>query len=119
MARAQHTTIYVEIAVSDLARAKLFYAAAFGWEFNDYGPVYAGIRSADGSSEIGGLTGGGTGGTIGPLILLESDDVDASTSAVVTAGGILDGEIYAYPGGRRFTFTDPDGNRLGVFQPGH
>jgi len=38
---------------------------------------------------------------------------------VTEAGGVPDGDVYAYPGGRRFTCMDPDGNRLGVFQSDH
>ena len=30
----------------DLAAAKSFYAAAFGWGFTDYGPTYAGFEGA-------------------------------------------------------------------------
>ena len=33
-----HAIDYVEFTVRDLAVAKRFYSAAFGWEFNDYGP---------------------------------------------------------------------------------
>lgn len=114
-----HAIAYVEIPAADLERAKDFYGSAFGWEFNDYSPDYAGIRSAHGSGEMGGLAGGGRGGSDGPLVLVESDDVDASARAVAEAGGVPDGDVYAYPGGRRFTFMDPDGNRLGVFQSDH
>ena len=31
---------YVEFSVSDIARAKAFYGAIFGWTFTDYGPTY-------------------------------------------------------------------------------
>lgn len=117
MTSPHHPIAYVELAVADVARAKRFYADAFGWEFNDYGPTYAGIRSADGTTEMGGLAGGGHGAPGGTLVLVQSADLDATALAVAAAGGTLDGEPYAYPGGRRFTFTDPDGNRLGAFQP--
>ncbi len=39
-----HSINYIEFCVTDMAAAKSFYAAAFGWEFSDYGPDYAGIR---------------------------------------------------------------------------
>jgi uncharacterized protein len=117
MTSPHHAIAYVELTVADVAHAKQFYAAALGWEFNDYGPQYAGIRAADGATEMGGLAGGGEGGPGGSLVLMQSSDVDASARSVAAAGGILDGDVDAYPGGRRFTFTDPDGNRLGVFQP--
>ena len=41
-----HAIDYIEIYVTDLAAAQAFYAAAFGWSFNAYGPGYAGIQAA-------------------------------------------------------------------------
>ena len=58
MTHIHHAIDYIEINVTDLAAAKEFYAAAFGWAFNDYGPDYAGIRSPDGEGEVGGLNPG-------------------------------------------------------------
>ena len=55
MKQSHHAISYIEISVADLARAREFYGQAFGWRFNDYGPDYAGIRSADGGGEVGGL----------------------------------------------------------------
>ena len=50
-----HRLDYVEIATSDIARSKKFYAEAFGWEFTDYGPAYAGIQGPGGQGEVPGL----------------------------------------------------------------
>lgn len=116
MESTHHTISYIELAADDLATSKEFYATAFGWEFNDYGPTYAGIRAATGDGEVGGLNAGTRGGPGGPLVLLVSDDVDASLAAVEAAGGRVVTPIEAYPGGRRFTFSDPAGTVLGVFQ---
>ncbi|MCW2817112.1 MAG: hypothetical protein JWN84_4567 [Nocardioides sp.] len=110
-----HAIDYVEIGVTDLARAKAFYAAAFGWGFNDYGPDYAGIRWSDGEGEVGGLAVGPPSGSGGVLVLLFSDDLDATVAVVESAGGEVVEPPYAFPGGRRFVFHDPDGNRLGVW----
>ncbi len=112
-----HALDYVELTVSDLDRAKRFYADAFGWQFTDHGPGYAGIRGpAGGPDEVGGLrledevrTGGG------PLVLLFSADLDATVEAVARAGGQVVNGPYEFPGGRRFHFTDPSGNELGVW----
>ena len=41
-----HALDYIEFSVRGVAAAKRFYAAAFGWEFTDYGPGYAGIRAS-------------------------------------------------------------------------
>ena len=50
-----HAIDYVELAVTDLPAAKRFYAGAFGWEFTDYGPAYAGFRAPGREAESGGL----------------------------------------------------------------
>lgn len=111
-----HGIDYVEITVTDVAAAKAFYAAAFGWEFNDYGPGYAGIRGAT-SLEVGGLAQGTAPATGGPLVLLYSNDLDATVAAVRAAGGDIVSGPYTFPGGRRFHFTDPSGTELGVWSP--
>lgn len=114
-AHVHHTLDYTEIGVADLDRAKAFYAAAFGWEFNDYGPGYAGIRSSSGVGEVGGLALGAPTGAGGVLAQLWSDDLEASVEAVERAGGTIDKAPFAFPGGRRFSFLDPEGNRLGAW----
>jgi hypothetical protein len=108
-----HVIDYIEFTVSDLAAAKRFYAAAFGWEFNDYGPEYAGIKG--GSGEVGGLSQTRELRQGGPLVVLYSDDLDASLAAVRSAGGKVLKEPYAFPGGRRFHFADSSGNELAVW----
>ena len=117
MSRTHHALDYVEIAVSDLKRARAFYGAAFGWQFNDYGPGYAGIRSPDGEDEVGGLNATASPRSGGPLVLLRSADLDGTAAAVAAAGGVLTLGPYAFPGGRRFHFTDLDGTELGVWAP--
>ena len=110
---------YVEIAVEDLAAAKAFYGAALGWEFNDYGGEYAGIRdSRDPSREVGGLnpvTPSSRGG--GVLALVRTEDADEAQASVLAAGGRIETPMSEYPGGRRFTFADPWGNVIGVYEP--
>lgn len=112
---AHHALSYIEFGVTDLAATRTFYEAAFGWQFNDYGPAYSGIRSADGDGEIGGLNPSADPSGSGPLVLLFSEDLEASVAAVTDAGGVVVAGPYDFPGGRRFEFTDPSGNRLGVF----
>jgi len=116
MTHTHHTIDYVELAAPDVAAAKAFYAAAFGWEFNDYGPEYAGIWTADGTDEAGGLTAVAQPSAEGVLVLLWSDDLDATVRSVQDAGGTVTNGPYEFPGGRRFHFQDPAGNELGVYQ---
>ncbi len=117
MTHTHHALDYVEINVSDLGAARSFYEAAFGWGFNDYGPAYAGIRSPDGEGEVGGLNATEPPGPGGPLVLLFSDDLDATVASVTAAGGTVTSGPYEFPGGRRFHFADPSGNILGVWSP--
>ncbi len=105
---------YVEFNATDLAQAKAFYANVFGWKFTDYGPEYT---SFEDGRMTGGFTkvsaGGGSGGG-NPLIVLYATDLEEVERAVVAAGGVI-GEQIEFPGGRRFHFRDPVGNRLAVW----
>ena len=114
MSQQHHVIDYIELTVRDLAEARAFYGAAFGWEFNDYGPEYAGIRRPDGEGEVGGMTPGDVVAG-GPLVILYSDDLEASVRAVEAAGGTISTAPFAFPGGRRFHFRDPAGNELAVW----
>jgi len=51
-----------------------------------------------------------------PLVVLYSDELEATMAAVKKAGGTISTEPFAFPGGRRFHFTDPCGNELAVWQ---
>lgn len=116
MNRPQHHAVnYIEFGVTDLAATKTFYQKAFGWQFNDYGPAYSGIKSPDGEGEVGGLNPGAEPSSAGPLVLLFSTDLEATVKAVEEAGGTIAVPPHDFPGGRRFEFLDPSGNRLGVY----
>ncbi|AZS40564.1 VOC family protein [Microbacterium oxydans] len=112
-----HSLDYVELVVTDLDVSKRFFADAFGWHFNDYGPGYAGIVSprADGNEAGGLLLADEVRPAGGPLVLLYSEDLDATKEAIVAAGGKILQEPYEFPGGRRLHFADPSGTELGVW----
>lgn len=101
---------YVEFQTPDMMASKAFLAAAFGWGFTDYGPDYAAFVGA-------GLDGGldTTGDARAPLVILKTDDLEASEDRVRAAGGEIVKPIYAFPGGRRFLFREPGGNVLAVW----
>jgi len=103
---------YIEFNVADIAASKAFYGAAFGWSFTDYGPDYC--EFADGRL-TGGFTTLGKPQPGGPLVILHADDLEASLAAVERAGGRIVKPITAFPGGRRFHFSDPDGYELAVW----
>jgi len=105
---------YIELASADLERAKSFYADAFGWTFKDYGETYTYF-------ELGEVNGGITtdrevvGAGKGSLVVLHSSDLDGARGRVEAAGGKIVVETFEFPGGRRFQFTDPDGNEIAVW----
>ena len=103
---------YLEMPAGDgtLAAVKAFYAATFGWRFTDYGPSYA----AFGEGLDGGFDGAAAAGTK-PLPVLYARDLEKTLAAVIAAGGAVVKPIFAFPGGRRFHFTDPAGNELAVW----
>ena len=115
MTNIHHAIDYIEFTVTDLAASRGFYERAFGWQFNEYGPAYAGIKDPSGDGEVGGLNGTDPTARRDPLILLYSDDLDATLAAVRAAGGVVTQEPYEFPGGRRFHFTDPSGTEMGVW----
>jgi len=101
------------------ASEDLLYAKALGWTFNDYGPDYAGIQDPRiPGQEFGGLSAHAPASRgDGVLALVRSENADDSLVSVLDAGGRIQVEMHDYPGGRRFTFADPSGNILGVYQP--
>jgi len=103
---------YVEYNVADIARAKQFYGEAFGWTFTDYGPDYCDFF--DGRLH-GGFTTQGPRNAGGPMIVLHAENLEDVMARVVKAGGVITREIFSFPGGKRFQFTDVDGYELGVW----
>ena len=101
---------YVEMPGANLGETKAFYTGAFGWAFTDYGPDYTAFDE--------GLDGGfwsDPEANPKPMIILFAHDLEAMEAKVRTAGGVIVKPIFAFPGGRRFHFTDPAGNELAVW----
>ena len=103
---------YIEFNVGDIARSRAFYGAAFGWTFKDYGPTYCEFN--DGRM-TGGFTTGAAARPGGALIILYADDLAAAQRRLEKAGARITRPAYAFPGGRRFHFADPDGYELAVW----
>jgi hypothetical protein len=102
---------YIEFLSADLSRIKQFYAAAFDWQFTDYGPDYSSFSGdyVDGGFDFGTPQRGSI------LVILYSENLEQSRQRVIAAGGVILKDIFSFPGGRRFQFSDPDGNELAVW----
>jgi predicted enzyme related to lactoylglutathione lyase len=112
MAGTDRTINYVEFEVTDIARVKAFYGAAFGWKFTDFGPGYC---EFDDGAMKGGFALADQASPGGPLVVLYGEDLDDIQRAVGNAGGVISKEIFDFPGGRRFQFIDPEGYELAVW----
>jgi predicted enzyme related to lactoylglutathione lyase len=106
---------YVELPVRAIAASKAFYEQAFGWSMTEFGPTYAATTSGD--TDIG-LQADMEEATNSPLPVIEVDDLEAAQAAVEHAGGRIVRPVFAFPGGRRFHFTDPSGNELAAVKSG-
>ena len=106
---------YLELPVTDIMAAKAFYAAAFAWDFADFGPSYAATTSGD--TDIG-FQADTDEATAAALPVIEVADLDAIERAVRAAGGEITRAIFAFPGGRRFHFRDTSGHELAAMQAG-
>lgn len=108
-----HRIDYIELTVTNMERAQRFYREAFSWEFKDYGPDYCGIQGGD--REMGGLCVADKVVSGGPLVVLYSNELEATLTSVEQAGGEITKAMFEFPGGRRFHFRDPSGNELAVW----
>jgi uncharacterized protein len=106
---------YLEFPAGDLASIQSFYEKAFGWTFTDYGPDYKAFSDGkiDGgfyqSEQHSSVDHGAV------LVVLFAVDLEKTREAVLSAGGKIIRDIFNFPGGRRFHFTDPNGNELAVW----
>jgi uncharacterized protein len=106
---------YIELPAADLAAVKQFYTQVFGWVFADYGPDYIAFANS-------GLDGGfyraqkqSTVQAGSALVVLYSKDLAQTERKIVAAGGKIVKAVFTFPGGRRFHFSDPNGNELAVW----
>ena len=103
---------YVEFPATNLADIKTFYSDVFDWVFTDYGPFYTSFndgRLGGGFRKESQVSAGG------PLVVLYATSLEGIEVKVREHGGRIVKQIFEFPGGRRFHFTDPSGNELAVW----
>ena len=113
------TVRHFSINADNVQRARGFYEAVFGWEFQPWGPPDFYL-----------ITGAGTGGALqgrreikpgarmlGFEVTLAVDDVDATLAAVEAAGGkILMQPYHIETVGTLIWFEDTEGNLVGAMK---
>lgn len=110
-----HKITYIEFSTTDIAATKQFYGTVFGWTFQDWGPDYVGFLGAGIDGGFSQVDAHEAQAKSAPLVVLYSKDLEATEHAVVAAGGKIEAPTFAFPGGRRFHFSDGLGNVLAVW----
>ncbi|MBV9005454.1 MAG: VOC family protein [Solirubrobacterales bacterium] len=101
--------------VSDLAKAKAVYTALLGTPPQADSPHYVGFDAA--GQHIGLLPGGGPQRMTSPVAYWHVSDIEAKLAEVTAAGATVKEPARDVGGGRLVaSFTDPDGNVLGLVQ---
>ena len=101
--------------VSDLAAAKAVYAALLGVEPIADESYYVGFEAE--GQHIGLVPTGGPQSMAAPVAYWHVPDIEAKLAEVTAAGATVKEPAHDVGGGRLVaTFTDPDGNVLGLLQ---
>ncbi len=120
--------IHFEIHAADVARARDFYSAVFGWSFEDWSE-YAGMPyfgATTGPDDQPGINGAimqrmadqEPAGINGAVLTLGSGDFDADHDKIIAAGGTVALPKHALPGmAWQGYYLDTEGNVFGVHQP--
>lgn len=122
--------VHFEVQVDDIDRAKAFYGAALGWQFEDYGafvgsPYWGIITGTEGEPGInGGMMPRPTAapavgqGTNAYVCTVQVDDYDAAEQRILEAGGTVALPKMALTGmAWQGYYLDTEGNTFGIHQP--
>ncbi|MEW6567438.1 MAG: VOC family protein [Chloroflexota bacterium] len=115
-----HPIVHIEFAAQDPAALARFYSGVFGWKteampqmdyvtFEAEGGPGGGFPRVDGKEYKAGDV----------LAYIRTDDMDATLRRIEAAGGKTLHPKTPIPGiGWYAFFSDPDGNRVGLYAPG-
>ena len=104
---------YIEIPVTDPAKARDFFVELYGWSYEEWGPDY--ISFNDGRIDGGFRRSEEPAPATGVLIVFFSHDLERDRERIVGLGGTISQDIFPFPGGRRFHFLGPVGNEYAIW----
>ena len=104
---------YIEIPATDLIKMRDFFAALYGWEFQEWGPDYFSFN--DGRLDGGLRRAEEPAPATGVLIVFYSADLERDVSRVEELGATISQPIFEFPGGKRFHFVDPSGTEFAIW----
>lgn len=111
--RPENRIDYVEIPATDLKKARAFFEALFGWEFQEWGDEY--LSFSDGQLNGGVRLATEPAPSSGVLLVFYSNDLERDVERVKSLGATISQDIFAFPGGRRFHFVDPVGTEFALW----
>src|SRR5436309_15274595 len=122
MSENKHPTLsngkicYLEIPTTDIQASSKFYEGVFGWELRTRGD--GAIAFDDGVGQVSGtwVLGRPPMSTVGLLIYIMVDDIEASIEKVVAGGGEIVQPVGADAPEITARFRDPAGNVLGLYK---
>ena len=111
--RSENRIDYIEIPSTDLKKTQAFFSALFGWSFEVWGDAY--ISFNDGQLDGGFYLAENPAPATGVLVVFYSEDLERDVQRVQELGATISKDIFSFPGGRRFHFTDPVGNEYAIW----
>ncbi|MBK8477619.1 MAG: VOC family protein [Opitutaceae bacterium] len=110
-----NTVDYVESPSRDLPKTKAFFSALLGWQFTEYGPEY--LDYSDGrttggfyrSEKVSSYEGGST------IAVIYTERLEELRDRAKELGATITRDIFSFPGGRRFHFTEPGGSEFAAW----
>jgi predicted enzyme related to lactoylglutathione lyase len=116
---AKHKLVHFEVPVNNSKEAGEFYSSVFDWQMQymeqfDYTTFSTGPETGGGFITIGNPNNPAKVGDV--LVYISTDDIDATLAQVEKSGGKTVDPKMEIPGvGWMAVFTDPTGNRIGLF----
>lgn len=118
--------VHFEIPADDVDRARAFYRDVFGWAINampgmDYTILSTTVTDESGMPKEPGAINGGMlsrqGPITGPVVVIETDSIDAVLGQIEQRGGaVAIGRMPVGDMGFAAYFTDPEGNVVGLWE---
>jgi uncharacterized protein len=125
-----NSVVHFEMPYEDRDRAAKFYESAFGWHMQKMGEQMGNYLLAitTETGEMGPKKPGAINGGFFekkpdwpmqyPSVVIAVDDIKGAMAKIGSAGGNILGEPMDIPGvGQYVSFTDSEGNRVGMLQP--
>ena len=116
-----HTINAAEFGVRDLAATRAFFEQVFELEFTSQsgayldtvcGGVTLGLYELATQNDQGTVQGLGL---LPGLLIFYSRDLEQSQAQIKSAGGQIVKDTFAFPGGKRFHFSEPSGHEFAVW----